>query len=100
MDKEQHTETKYTYDTPANLILKEGDFFRNLSSSIRKPLWLRVCIILFTTLILLLPGITFVILSIITFKYYETPLVSQVAGLTIGVFFIALGISIIRKNTV
>ncbi len=87
------------YDTPNNLIKKEGDFFRNMTlSTTQRPLSLRIFITIFSILILVLPGITFTMLSIVPISGYNTPLVSRVAGLVMGIFFITLGISIISKN--
>ena len=98
MEKEEHNNNPHMYNTPNNLIKKEGDFFRNLTSQQQKPLWLRVCTILFAILIIMLPGIIFLILSIVNLKHYQTPFVNRIAGLATGIFFIILSISIISKN--
>ncbi len=97
--EEKDGNIQYTYDTPNNLIKKEGDFFRNMTSpTTQKSLSLRIFIVIFTVLILLLPGITFVILSLITISDFYTPIFSRIAGLTMGIFFTILGLNIIYKN--
>lgn len=99
MNEKQHDQTEYTYDTPNNLITKEGDFFRSIASpTVQRPLWLRIYIIIFAILILALPGITFVILSLVTISDFYTPFISRIAGLAMGIFFTTLGLNLIYKN--
>lgn len=97
--EEKDNNIQYTYDTPNNLIKKEGGFFRSIASpTTRRSLSLRIFIIIFTVLILLLPGITFVILSLITISDFYTPILSRIAGFVMGIFFTILGLNIIYKN--
>ena len=73
--------------------------FRNITSpTTRRSLSLRIFIVVFTVLILLLPGITFVILSLVTISDFYTPIISRIAGLAMGIFFTILGSNIIYKN--
>jgi threonine/homoserine/homoserine lactone efflux protein len=97
--EEKDNNIQYTYDTPNNLIKKEGDFFRKMTSSAtRRPLSLRIFIIIFAILVLILPGITFVILSMVTISDFYTPILSRIAGFVMGIFFTILGLNIIYKN--
>lgn len=98
MEEKDHT-IQYTYDTPNNLITKEGDFFRNLvSSTVQRPLYVRICIAIFSVLMLIVPGVAFTLLALTTIKGYEVALISRIAGLVIGIFFTILGLIIVYKN--
>jgi hypothetical protein len=81
---------QYIYDTPTNIVEKEGILFRGMTSYKKnKPQWVKILTIFFSLVILVFPGI---FLSIILFS-------GGISIITIlGPLFLVGGIIAIYQN--
>jgi hypothetical protein len=71
--------------TPMGIIGMEGQMYRGIAENKKgRPSWVRVCAILFSFFLLLLPGILF--LSIVIFSY-STGFKDGVANIIVAGFF-------------
>lgn len=63
--EDKKIDNQYLYDTPTGIVEKEGKLFRGMSSYDKnRPVWVKILVIFFSTLVLVLPGIC---LSVFTF---------------------------------
>ena len=103
MEKEK-IEEPFKYDTPTNMVEKEGELFRGMSSAKSKSLFLRIITIIFSLIILVIPGgfVFFVglasILSIIFPKFGADMRGNFFAPLLFGGVLFLGGIVLIYRN--
>ncbi len=89
--------------TPMGIINMEGNFYRGLANSnVGKPVWIRVCAILFS-LYILVPGLGALCAAIFSFFYsykenYPPMIITGLVALFVGVLLTGVSVKIIMAN--
>lgn len=83
-------------NTPTGLVEMEGSFFRGMTNSSSKPLWVRVLSVIFFIFCFVIPGIFLVFIGL--FAYKEGGVMSMLMPLSIGLVLMFAGLGGLKTN--
>ena len=83
-------------NSPMGIVQMEGDLYRKAAENKNRPIWLRVSIIVFSIIVIILPGVFFIFSSFD--KGVDNDSVSIFTNVIFGFFYILIGAAIIKPN--